>query len=245
MNEPLSEDVVDREQYAFQSALIQQVDRATLIKEFERKARWYAYFLSRYLPTDKGAPVLDVPCGHGNILYFLRREGFVNVVGIDIDPGRVAIAKELGLRAQQCDALSYISDARGLALIVSLDFIEHIEKRDVPSLLSKYYQALRAGGVLVLRTPVTDSLVGPHDLFNDFTHRWAANSGVVEGLLRQAGFSSVIFRDERPVPYKPSNWVRLALFKGASVLTNLWLIVLGFPPKRVWSASGWYICRKQ
>lgn len=97
----------------------------------------------------------------------------------------------------------------------------------------------------MLRTPVTDSLVGPHDLFNDFTHRWAANSGVVEGLLRQAGFSSVIFRDERPVPYKPSNWVRLALFKGASVLTNLWLIVLGFPPKRVWSASGWYICRKQ
>lgn len=70
-------------------------------------------------------------------------------------------------------------------------------------------KALKSGGVLIVRLPFTDSVLGAYDLYNDFTHKWAANSGVIESLLYEAGFTRVIIKDEKPIPYKWSNYVRL------------------------------------
>ena len=235
---------MDNNYYAFQSGRIRNIDKSILIKDFENKARWYSYFLNEYLPIEKNAPILDVPCGHGNFLWFLRGQGFTNVLGIDIDNGRVAIAKELGLSAQQADVFHYITNQSDLSLIASLDFIEHNDKENIQSLIASYYKALRKGGILIIRTPITDSLLGTYDLNNDITHKWAGNSNILEYLLIREGFSSVIFKDERPVPYKFVNWIRLGIFIVAKSVTNIWLASLGFPPRRVWSSSGWYIARK-
>jgi SAM-dependent methyltransferase len=240
----VSQSEVDQKHYAFQSNVFGGIDRANMLQEFDDKARWYRCFLKYYLPKDKGASILDLPCGHGNFLYFLGQEGYTNTLGIDLDPGRIAIAQALGLAAKQADGLAYISGARDIDLIVSLDFLEHIERESIPNLLAAFYLALRSGGMLIVRMPVTDSLLGAHDLHADFTHKWALNSGILAGMLRQGGFSSVIFKDERPVPYKLINVIRLGLFHVASFLTNLWFRLLGFPPRVVWSTSGWYIAKK-
>ena len=234
----------DQRQYAHQSSVISKIDRSILLNNFSNMARWYECFLVGNLPAGKNDPILDVPCGHGNFLYFLRQQGYTNVVGVDFDPIRVSIAQSMDLPARQADALDYLRSTFDLSLISSLDFIEHIDKECVPDLISSYYRALRSGGVLIIRTPITDSLLGAYDLYNDFTHKWAGNSGMLTGLLKQAGFSSIIFKDERPVPYKFINWIRLCFFYIAKSLTNFWLFLLGFPARRVWSTSGWYIARK-
>lgn len=235
---------VDHKHYAFQSAAIREIDYSVLVKRFENMARWYAYFLKDHLPVDKDVPILDMPCGHGNFLWFLNRAGYKNAIGVDLDPGRVDIAQDMGLPAQQADAFDYLSSASNLAVIASLDFIEHIDKQRVPNLLALFYRALRPGGALMLRTPITDSLLGTHDLYNDYTHKWDGNSGLLCGLLRQEGFSSVTFKDERPVLYKLVNYIRFGVFHIAKTFTNLWLVSLGFSPRTVWSTSGWYIARK-
>lgn len=235
---------IDKRQYAYHGELIRKVSKAEIIKDFEKKARWYACFLRKHLPAKKDVPILDVPCGHGNFLYFLRRQGYTNIIGIELDLRRVAIAQDLGLPAKQADALKYLSHERDFELIVSLDFVEHIDKEHVPSLIASYYQALRSGGILIIRSPITDSLLCANDLYNDITHKWAGNYKILESLLVQQGFTNVIFKDERPVPYKLINWIRLGVFYFAKSITNLWLVLLGFPPRSVWSTSGWYFARK-
>ena len=160
---------------------------------------------------------------------------------MDIDPGRVHIAQQLGLPAEVGNAFLEVEKARDLALIVSLDFLEHIEKQEAPKFLHHCRQALDNGGGLIVRTPFTDSILGAYDLGNDPTHKWAANSGVIEAFFYEAGFSRVVVKDERPVPYKWLNYLRLGIFHVAKTLANLYLIALGFGPLRVWSRSGYVI----
>jgi len=228
-------------QYAWQGERMAKSSLEAIKASFEGKALWYRYFIKDYLPQDKEAPILDAPCGHGNFLYFLKLSGYRNFRGVDIDPTRVRIAKQLGLPAEVGDAFSMIEQAEDLALIVSLDFLEHIEKQEVPKFLHNCWQALKSGGCLIVRTPFTDSILGAYDLGNDFTHKWAANSGVIEGLFYEAGFYRAVVKDERPVCYKWLNYLRLGIFHFAKTLTNLYLIALGFGPLRVWSRSGYVI----
>lgn len=207
--------------------------------QFAKLARWYGCFLRDWLPANRDALILDAPCGHGNLLYFLKQAGYRRVFGYDLDPARVGVARELGLPAEQGDAWDVLQNHRGVALVASLDFLEHLEPERVPEFLARCRDALAPGGRFVARLPLTDGLLGAHDLFNDPTHKWAANSGVVRDLVTQAGFKNVEIRDERPVPYKLVNWGRLAVFHVCVTATNLWLRGLGLGPRQVWSPSGW------
>ena len=209
--------------------------------DFERKIPWYTHFLENYLPGDLNAPILDIPCGHGNFLYFLKSKGYQDFKGIDVDLERVNLARKLDLPAHLGDALVAIEDFKDLAMIVSLDFLEHIEKTQVCDFLLNCRQSLRQDGLLIVRVPFTDSLLGAYDLGNDFTHIWAANSGAVVDLFYEAGFSRVIVKDERPVPYKPLNYLRLGLFYLMMGLTQAYLLMIGLGKINVWSRSGYII----
>jgi SAM-dependent methyltransferase len=215
------------------------MSRQEIERQFAQMTRWYGCFLRDWLPPDRDALVLDIPCGHGNLLYFLKQAGYRQVRGYDLEPERVAVAHELGLPAEQGDAWEVLREQRGAALVACLDFLEHLDPGRVPEFLALCREALRPGGRFVARLPFTDSILGAHDLFNDVTHKWAANSSVVLELVQQAGFESVEIRDERPVPYKLVNWGRLAAFHVCKAATNLWLMGLGLGPRQVWSTSGW------
>ena len=67
----------------------------------------------------------------------------------------------------------------GLAYKANVD-----DDRESPSYV--LMEKLPATTVLGARR-VTDSLLGVHDLYNDFTHKWAGNSEILEFLLLQEG----------------------------------------------------------
>jgi len=46
---------------------------------------------------DRSARILDLGCGHGAFIYFLREAGYTDVVGVDKSPEQVAEAKRLGI----------------------------------------------------------------------------------------------------------------------------------------------------
>jgi 2-polyprenyl-3-methyl-5-hydroxy-6-metoxy-1,4-benzoquinol methylase len=52
-----------------------------LFDEFERN---YA----RHLPADKAVPILDLGCGNGMLLEWLRSKGYSNLVGVDLKPDK-------------------------------------------------------------------------------------------------------------------------------------------------------------
>lgn len=65
--------------------------------EFARwsDARYAPHF--KYLKTD--AAILDIGCGQGRMLNYLRSRDYTNAEGIDISAEQVAIAASEGLRA--------------------------------------------------------------------------------------------------------------------------------------------------
>jgi len=235
----------DKNIYAFQSESIIKSHSLESIKSgFAEKAKWYKVFLKEFLPTDKSIKIVDLPCGHGNLLYFLKSEGYTNYLGYDIDPGRIKIAQSLDLNCVLADGLAAIRVEKDNDIVFSLDFLEHLSKEEAFEYMTDCYKSLKVGGKLIARMPITDNLMGTYDLYNDLTHKWSANSGCISSLFEMAGYSKVVVKDERPVLYKSSNYLRLLVFIVLSKLHNTYLKLLGFNGYRFWSKSAYFIAYK-
>ncbi|MCX7704381.1 MAG: class I SAM-dependent methyltransferase [Planctomycetota bacterium] len=57
------------------------------------------YYLP-HLPKDKNAKILELGCGYGAFLLFLKQQGYTNLIGVDISPQQVETAHKLGLQKE-------------------------------------------------------------------------------------------------------------------------------------------------
>jgi SAM-dependent methyltransferase len=219
-----------------------------LAARFEYLVPWYATFLRPWLPADKSSPMLDVPCGAGNLLYTLCKLGYTAVSGIDSEPLQIELARRLGLPASTGDAFAAVEalPPGSVERIFSLDFLEHVERADALRFSRLAHRALAPGGYLICRMPSADGPFGSHDRYNDLTHRWAATSNSILPFLQLAGFDAANVRivQEAPVRYKFTNVVRRALFDLTTTVAGFFLEVVGIGAPRVWTRSMWIVARR-
>jgi 2-polyprenyl-3-methyl-5-hydroxy-6-metoxy-1,4-benzoquinol methylase len=226
--------------YAYQTRARGLLDAGALRGRFERMAAWYGHRLSGYLPADRSAAVLDVPCGYGNFLYFLRQRGYTGVRGVDLDPAQVELARLLDLPAEVGNAFEVLEDpARRYDLITSVDFLEHLDRDDAFRFVRLCFERLNPGGVLLVRTPAADGPFGAHDAWNDVTHRWAMTSIVLRTVMEMHGFERVKVLDERPQASGPLGVLRLGVFHLARAAASGLCMALSLDPPAVWSRSMW------
>jgi 2-polyprenyl-3-methyl-5-hydroxy-6-metoxy-1,4-benzoquinol methylase len=219
-----------------------------LRRTYDRMLPWYGAFLGPWLPVDRQSPILDVPCGAGNLLYTLRHLGYVAATGIDAEPRQVRMAQELGLPASQGDAFAALAACAPASVerIFSLDFLEHVEPKAAVEFARLAHLALTPTGMLICRTPAADGPFASHDIHNDLTHRWALTSNAAFTFMRLAGFDSdkISVHQEAPVPYKLTNRVRKVLFGATTALLGRFLDVVGIGAPRIWTRSMWIVGRK-
>ena len=119
------------------------------------RAPYLDLIIRRCFPLDRECQILDLGCGDGALLHFLSRAGYINCKGVDISPTQVKAAEQLNVRVEQSDlmqALSLIPD-KSLDVVVSLDVIEHLEKKDGLRLISEMERVAREQ--VVIFTPFT------------------------------------------------------------------------------------------
>ena len=210
-----------------------------LIAQFRTAISAYNEAIGPLLPSEKTVSCLDLGCGSGNWLYFLRQRGYANARGVDMDPKQVELARSLGLSAEVEDVTSALERSERLGLISALDVIEHLDKNSAVRFLERIYAHLEPGGMLVLKCPCADGFCGVHDLCNDLTHRWAPSSNMLSQLLRAVGFENgrVIDLSLPPYPTGARRKALLCLRRVARWLTKTWLHLLGVAPGPVWSSS--------
>src|SRR5438105_2349301 len=70
---------------------------AYLTDDRESRAPYMRQLIHKHFPPNREAKILDLGCGSGTFIHFLRESGYHSVSGIDCSPEQVAIARELGI----------------------------------------------------------------------------------------------------------------------------------------------------
>jgi len=156
-----------------------------------RLASSYDRRLTSIVRPQKHWSCLDIACGYGNLLAYLRAKGITEYIGIDTSADAVAVAsKEFGTnRVQQADVFGYLASNRNsFDLISAIDFIEHVTKDEFYELLDMTFSALKPGGLILLRTPNANGLFGMAARYNDITHEVCFTPGSIADALSSGGF---------------------------------------------------------
>ena len=168
-------------------------------EEYESSALDFDYHYGSFLPEEKDAPVLDIGCGTGHLLYYLKKKGYSNFLGIDISESQVEFCrKSITPSVKTADAFEFLagrSDAYGV--ISANDVIEHISKERVIPFLELIYQALKPDGILLLKLPNMSNPFSIDSRYRDFTHECGFTEESIYQVLYMAGFRNISINPSR------------------------------------------------
>jgi cyclopropane fatty-acyl-phospholipid synthase-like methyltransferase len=176
--------------------------------------------------------VLELGCGNGLFLRFLRHIGARDILGIDGDPRVLAeLPAELAGAVHIFDfAAFFASDLaqRHFDRIVLFDVLEHFSPEDAATLLTSVSRLLAKDGRIIIRVPNMASPLGMGVQYNDVTHRTAFSPGSIRQVASVAGLVPDGFRAQAY-----TSWFKEARER---LFTSVVSWFLSAPPM-IWSAN--------
>ncbi len=177
-------------------ALINNIDlnsEDSILGWYKLSFDYYDKYLRRYLKLSDDIKILELGCGIGGLLYFLKKSGYENFLGVDISVEQLSICqKYVTTKVVNEDVLSFLKNHdRKYDLIVLLDLIEHLGKDKINQFIELLYKTLNVNGRILLRTPNMGSLFGLRSRYIDFTHEVGFTEESIKQVFRQMAFSNV------------------------------------------------------
>lgn len=197
--------------------------------------QWY----DGLLPADRSVRILDIGCGWGEFLCYLRDLGYTHLSGMDIGAGQVEVARSKGIDAEVADDLPLaLAERRGMYDLITLNqVIEHFQKERVLENVRAIAGALKPGGRFIVTTPNAAAFSGLVSRYTDFTHELLFTERSLAKVLQAAGFDRVEVRGERiRTKGRPKRmlWL-LALWCWHRVLGLIYLIERGMDRPLIYS----------
>ena len=189
--------------------------REISIQACENHRNTFRSYFKEHLPRSTQAKILDIGCGYGAFLYFLDKEGFQDVHGVEISPEQVEAAKQMGIpNVSAGDLLEYLlAHPENFDCITALDVIEHFPKDEILSLLDAVFQALKPAGKLIVQVPNGGSPFAGLIRYGDFTHELAFTKTSIQQVLMCSGFSKVEVFPTEPIVHGLASAVRWGAWK--------------------------------
>jgi SAM-dependent methyltransferase len=147
------------------------------------------------------APVVDLGCGRGEFLEALGAAG-VEARGVESSASAVRECRARGLDVVEGDLLDFLRgrDATSLGGVFAAQVAEHLPPPALWALLVESHRVLRRGGLLLLETVNTRSLMGLLEVFQrDLTHERPLHPDTLRFLAAAAGFTDVRVELRSPV----------------------------------------------
>jgi SAM-dependent methyltransferase len=116
------------------------------------------YPIRGYVPrkhADPQALLVDVGCGRGEYLHYLRALGW-NVKGIEPDPAGAGMTEKKGIPVYKGTLIEAQLPAESVDCLTMMHVIEHVP--DPQALIRECLRVVKRGGVLIMRTPNAQSL---------------------------------------------------------------------------------------
>jgi SAM-dependent methyltransferase len=189
--------------------------------------------------------ILELGCGPGYFLEFLRTAGFVNVQGIDLSEEQVKIAKIKNLDVKSIDVFNYLQHNKELFnAIIAIDFIEHFTKEEAMTLAKLLYNSLENNGILIIQTPNGQGLFPNQVIYGDLTHQTVFTPESLRQLLTFPGFTDFKFAETGPVGKNLYGNIRLVLWKLIKKLANGIRKIETGKTQDIWTENLICSCRK-
>jgi len=149
--------------------------------ELEDHLWWYrgmravtASILDPHLPARPDLRVLDIGCGTGYSLQWLRKKlGTRATFGVDISPHASAFWKEHGLNTAAIGSAHQVPLAsETFDLVTCFDVIYQLPSADAETAIVEMHRVLKPGGLLFIREPAYEWMRGGHDIAVGTDHRY-------------------------------------------------------------------------
>lgn len=218
-------------------------------RDIKAAYRSYEGDYGSFLPNDKNAAILDIGCGTGVFINYLRSKGYTNVSGVDASREMVDFCSKSGIGSVILvhDLASHLlTMPQTFDLIALNDTIEHFPKEDTVDILKAVRTSLRKGGLLLVRTGNFSTLAGTYLRYKDFTHEIAYTESSLAQVLRMAGFDDIEIRGNRYYVTGIRSLLRVALLRlWFLVLKAVYLVEMGSDSPRICSKLLIGICRNR
>lgn len=111
----------------------------------------------RFLPEERGAKILDVGCGWGYFLYYLKKNGYFNIEGIDLKVHAKRfefIKNNITTNVKGIDSIDEYLNSRinEYDLIILQQVIYYLKREDLLTTIQCVKNALKKDGILILET---------------------------------------------------------------------------------------------
>lgn len=203
------------------------------MEPYQKSIQDFDWRLRAVLPQDKDAACLDLACGSGKFLYYLKKKGYRNVSGVDVSPEQVELARQVCVDVYQGNIMEYLEVDHRYDLITMFSLIEHLTPDEAVALLDDVYSALRPGGIFIVITPNADSPFASHMRYGDVTHEVIYTKGALSSLMRASGFINCRALETGPVPHGLISGMRWLIWRLITAILGFYRLVEGG------SSRGW------
>ncbi len=217
-----------------------------LVDDAESFRSWSdARYLPHFSSKAKDARVLELGCGHGRMLQYLKARGYSNVRGVDISEEQVALATSEGLQASCEDVFDHLrANPDSYDLIIAIDVVEHFRKDELIDLFTLARGALRTSGIFLLQTVNGEGLFPGHIMFGDLTHQTIFNPSSMEQLMKLTGFSNPRFAETAPLAAGLKGLLRSTLWYWLRISLNFWRKIESGRTQALWTENMIVSARK-
>jgi len=204
--------------------------KSNLFNDFEKYFKYYEKNYSNYLPLSRNERIIEFGCGSGKFLYYLKKKGFNNITGLDLDKNQISFANKLNIsEAKYGNFINHLQFENGLYdRIVFLDVLEHFKKEEVIDILSNCKKILSSSGKIIMHVPNAESLFSSKIIYGDITHESAFTQTSLMQIGRLVGFKKIEIAEDKKVFFG---------IKGI-ILNILWKLVKGILNLIFYAESG-------
>lgn len=192
----------------------------------------YDYEFESLSGSDSSMSVLEIGCGSGNFLRYLRHKGYASFVGIDMDDHLTEALSDLN------DAEIYLDDVakilktelknRTFDRIVLFDVLEHIDLPILSDLMKSLHDHISPNGRVLIRVPNIESPWGLKMHFGTFDHVTPLGPGRLQELAKMTGWQCGACFPQAPM--NKTRRIKEALANG------LFSFLLSYKPD-IWTAN--------
>ena len=208
----------------------------------------YADNFKQFLPVDKHAKILEIGCGAGQFLFYLKDSGYLNIEGVDIGEEQIRFLDKFGIKGSVIRSIpEYLGVKEGIYdLIFMNQVVEHFSKDELWTNLRFIRSSLKSGGILIIATPNMACISGLFQRYIDFTHEIGFTERSAQQVMRISGFKDITVTGDRiKLKMRPQRilWWVLNRFWAAS-LGFIYYIEKGMDRPKVLSRNLIVVCKK-